>query len=252
MRALAAYDPPPAPAAHLTIRAFSAGARNQLALRAAGEVIALPGSRYNPLYIHGPSSSGKTHLAHAIANSLLVRDGGSWTVAVVDGAALGDELIQALRSGSLDRWRLRYRAADAIIVDNVQRIGGSDRLQDEFFHLFNEFIDAGRQVVLTANAPPVQLPAMTERLQSRFESGLVVEIGRVSRAEALARHTPVHLGDEAAAPTIDVWFEDVADPDPARTSFTDLPSDINSFFLDPEKVVTEWPGPEGRVVEDLR
>lgn len=252
MRALAAYDPPPAPAEHLTIGSFSTGARNQLALRAAGEVIALPGSRYNPLYIHGPPSSGKTHLSHAIANALLGRDGGASTVAVIDGAALGDELIEALRTASLDRWRMRYRAMDAIVVDNVQRIGGSDHLQDEFFRLFNAFIEAGRQVILTADVPPSRLAAMAARLQSRFEAGLVVEIGRVSEAEAVARHTPVPDGDEAAAPTIDAWFEEVMEPDVPRLAFMDASSGIDSFFLDPEKVVTDWPGLDGRVVEDPR
>jgi chromosomal replication initiation ATPase DnaA len=250
MRALAAYDPPPAPAQHLTIAAFHPGARNQLALRAAGEVIALPGTRYNPLYLHGPSSSGKTHLAHAIANALMARDGDGWTVAVVDGGTLGEELIEALRTGALDRWRMRYRAADALIVDNVQRIGGSDRLQDEFFHLFNAFIEAGRQVVLTADVPPARLAAVAARLQSRFEAGLVVEIGLVSEAEAVARHTPVPDGAEAAAPTIDAWFEDVIEPDPARPAFMDPASGVDSFFLDPEKVITEWPGLDGRMVED--
>jgi len=251
MRALAAYDPPPMAAAHLTIAAFASGARNQLALRAAGEVIALPGSRYNPLYLHGPQSSGKTHLAHAIANELMARDGGAWTVAVVDAAALGEELIEALRTGSLERWRMRYRAVDALIVDNIQRIGGSDRLQDEFFHLFNAFVESGRQVVLTADAPPSRLAAIVSRLQSRFESGLAVEIGRVSEAEAVARHTPVPDGAEAAAPTIDAWFEDVVEQDAPRSTFMDS-SGIDSFFLDPEKVVTEWPGLDGRVVEDPR
>jgi chromosomal replication initiator protein len=253
MRALAAYDPPPGPVDHLTIQALSSGARNQLALRAAGEVVGLPGSRYNPLYIHGPASSGKTHLCHAIGNALAGRDGEAWTVAVVDGATLGDELVEALRTGSLVRWRMRYRAADALIVDNVHRIGGSDRLQDEFFHLFNAFIDAGKQVVLSAELPPSRLEAVASRLQSRFEAGLVVEIGIVSEAEAVARHTPVPDGDEAAAPTIDAWFEDAIDPEtPPRTALVEASSGIDSFFLDPEKVITEWPGLTGRVVEDPR
>jgi hypothetical protein len=146
---------------------------------------------------------------------------------------------------------MRYRAADALVVDNVQRIGGSDRLQDEMFHLFNAFAGAGRQVVLTADAPPSRLASMASRLQTRFESGLVVEIGRVSEEEAVARHTPVPDGDEAAAPTIDAWFEDVVEPEPVRSAFMDS-SGIDSFFLDPEKVVTEWPGLDGRVVEDPR
>jgi chromosomal replication initiation ATPase DnaA len=252
MRALAAYDPPPAPAPHLVLDALQPGARNQLALRAASEVIALPGTRYNPLYIHGPPSSGKTHLAHAIANALAQRDAASLTLAVVDGAALGEELIEALRSGSLDRWRLRYRSADAIIIDNVQRIGGSDRLQDEFLQLFSAFLEAGKQVVLTADVAPSRLAAMAERLQSRFEAGLVVEIGKVSEAEAVARHTPVPDGAEAAAPTIDNWFEDAIETEQAKPAFMDPASGVDSFFLDPEKVLTEWPALEGRVVEDPR
>lgn len=251
LRALAAYDPPPGPAEHLTIGAFSSGARNQLALRAAGEVISLPASRYNPLYVHGPSASGKSHLAHAIGNELRARDGGSWTIAVIDGGALGEELIEALRAGALDRWRMRYRAADALIIDNIQRIGGSDRLQDEFSRLFADFIATGRQVVLTADRPPSGLSAVSSSLQSGFASGLVVEIGRVSEAEALARHTPVPDGDEAAAPTLDAWFEDVGETPGRRSAFVDS-SGIDSFFLDPEKVVMEWPGLDGRVVEDPR
>jgi chromosomal replication initiator protein len=252
MRALAAYDPPPAPAEHLTISALATGARNQLALRAACEVVALPGSRYNPLYLHGPPSSGKTHLCHAIGNALASRDGEAWTVAVIDGAALGDEFLEALRMGALDRWRMRYRAADAQIVDNVQRIGGSDRFQDEFFQLFTAFIDAGKQVVLTADHPPAQLEAVAGRLQSRFETGLVAEIGIVTEAEAVARHTPVPDGAEAAAPTIDAWFDDVIEADEPRPALLDVSSGVDSFFLDPEKVVTEWPGLTGRVVEDPR
>jgi chromosomal replication initiation ATPase DnaA len=251
MRALAAYDPAPAPASHLTIATFSSGARNQLALRAAGEVIALPGSRYNPLFVHGPPSSGKTHLVHAIANALVKRDGGAWTVAVADAAALGEELIEALRSGALDRWRMRYRAADALVIDNVQRIGGSDRLQEEVFLLFNAFLDAGKQVILTADAPPSHLAPVESRLVTRFEAGLVVEIGRVSEAEAVARYTPVPDGAEAAAPTIDAWFDDVTEPEAAPVGIVDS-SGVDSFFLDPEKVVMEWPGLDGRVVEDPR
>jgi chromosomal replication initiation ATPase DnaA len=251
MRALAAYAPPPAPAHHLTIASFTSGARNQLALRAAGEVIALPGARYNPLFVHGPSSSGKSHLVHAIGNALGGRDHGAWTVAVVDAAAFGDELVEAMRTGELDRWRMRYRAADALLVDNVQLLAGNDRLQDEVFQLFNAFIEQGRQIVLTADAPPTRLSAIASRLQSRFESGLVVEIGRVSEAEAVARHTPVPAGDEAAAPTIDAWFDDMIPETPRPVARIEVPA-VDSFFLDPEKVVTEWPAMDGRIVEDPR
>lgn len=252
LRALAAYDPPPAAAPHLTIATFTPGARNQMALRAAGEVIALPGTRFNPLFIHGLPGSGRTHLVHAIANALRGRDGGSWTVAVVDAAALHDELAEAMRTATLERWRSRYRAADALVIDNVQRVGGHERLEDEVFHLANDFLGAGRQVVLTADESPQRLAAVAPRLRSLFESGLVVEIGRVSEAEAIARHTPVPDGDEAAAPTIDAWFDDMAEEGPDRSPSIPVTSSVDSFFLDPEKVITEWPSLDGRVVEDPR
>jgi chromosomal replication initiation ATPase DnaA len=241
LRALAAYDPPPAPAPHFTFDNLDTGARNQLALRAAGEVIALPGSRYNPLYVHGPSGAGKTHLAHAVANALSARD----------GTAMADDLQDAISAGLLDRWRLRYRAVDALVIENVQRLAGRERAQDEVFHLFDALRGTGRQVVLTADVPPAQLGGIAERLRSRFESGLVVEIGRVSEAEAVARHTPVPDGAEAAAPTIDAWFEEAEQVrEPAPYILPTGPMD--SFFLDPEKVITEWPSLDGLLVEDPR
>lgn len=255
-RALVAYDPPPAPVPHFTIENLAPGARNQLALRAAGEVIALPATRYNPLYLHGPSGAGKTHLAHAIANALAARDGASWTVACLDCGTLAEDLIASLRDEALPRWRLRYRAVDALVVDNIQRLAGNDRAQDEVFHLFDALRDAGRQIVLTSDVPPGRLRAIAPRLVSRFESGLVVEIGLVSDAEAVARHTPVPDGDEAAAPTIDAWFDESVDHSPNgvhdHVPYIEPTASVDSFFLDPEKVVTEWLGMDGRIVEDPR
>ncbi len=251
-RALIAYDPPPAANPHFTVGNLAVGARNQLALRAAGEVSALPGSRYNPLYLHGPTGSGKTHLAHAIANALAARDGGSWTVACLDCLVLHEELSQSIRNGTLARWRLRFRGVDALVLDNVQRLTGNDRTQDELFHLFDALREAGRQIVLTSNVPPGRLNAIAPRLVSRFESGLVVEIGLVTDAEAVARHTPVPDGAEAAAPTIDAWFDDAVAEAPESIPSLEPTSDVDTFFLDPEKVVTEWSSVEGRLVEEPR
>lgn len=251
-RALVAYDPPPCASPHLTIENLAAGARNQLAVRAAGEVIALPGSRYNPLYLHGPAGAGKTHVAHAIANALGARDGTSWTVACLDAGTFADDLVAALRAGALERWRLRYRAADALVLDNVDRLAGNDRAQDELFHLFDAMREAGRQVALTASVPPARLQAIAPRLVSRFESGLVVEIGPVSDAEAVARDTPVPDGAEAAAPTIDAWFDEAVDESREPAPWMEPVGTADSFFLDPEKVVTEWPVIDGRLIEEAR
>jgi chromosomal replication initiation ATPase DnaA len=251
MRALVAYEPPPAPNPDFTIQSFVAGERNQVALRGASEVIAVPGSRYNPLYVFGASSAGKTHLLHAIGNALAAREGGSWTVACVSGSALNDELIRAMQEGTLERWRMRYRAADALIVDDVQALVGKERAQEELLHLFNALHASGKQVILGAHTAPAQLVGFAPRLRSRFQGGLVVEIGEVPASERLPRRTPVSDGVEAAAPISDAWFSEPGQVTPPG-AFVQLKSlgGVDSFFLDPEKCVAEWPGIEGRVTED--
>jgi chromosomal replication initiation ATPase DnaA len=253
-RALAAYDPPPAPNPRLTISTFIPGERNQLALRGAGEVIAVPGVRYNPLYLYGASRSGKTHLLHAIGNSLATRDDGGWTVACLTGAWFAEDLDAALHDGTIDRWRMRYRSMDAVLIDDVQSLAGQESAQAELLLLLESLHDAGKQVVLAANAAPTHLGAIDERLRSRFEQGLIVEIGRVPEGERVARHTPVPVGAEAAAPTIDAWFDEIVDDGPTGfiTDAESLGEDTDSFFLDPEKSVVEWPAIDGRIIEELR
>lgn len=255
LRALAAYDPPPGPSRHYTIEGFATGERTRLAIRAAGEVIALPGTRYSPLFIVGPARSGKTHLAHAIGNALAARDGGAWTVACVPVDTFSGELIDALHEGTLGRWRMRYRAVDAFILDGVDQLAGKERTQDELFHLFNLLHGARKQIVLTANVAPALITDLAPRLRSRFDGGLVVEIGRVPHAERVARYTPVPDGAEAAAPTIDARFEEYAHAErdqglPAAVLATD--ERVDTFFLDPEKVIAEWPTLEGRILEEPR
>ncbi|HEX7121774.1 MAG TPA: hypothetical protein VF178_05325, partial [Gemmatimonadaceae bacterium] len=100
--------------------------------------------------------------------------------------------------------------------------------------------------------PPSALRELAARLRSRFEGGLVVELGDVPEAERVARHTPVPAGAEAAAPTIDTWFDAPESPAPSMTPVPVPVAGVDSFFLDPEKVVIEWPGVEGRVVEEWR
>ncbi len=180
-RAIAAAQPLPAPIATLSRDLIEPGTANQLALKAFDALIEHPGARYNPLYIHGASGVGKTHLAHAIGNAMR----SAWparAVACVSVMAFGDELVAAMQDGRIERWRARYRAADVLILDDVQSLEGRERTQEELFHLFNHVYDRGGQIVLTADRSPHELTGIVDRLRSRFEGGLVVAVQAPDRA----------------------------------------------------------------------
>ena len=115
-RAIALADPPPAPRPGFRLHDLVRWAGNSVVLQTVAGIINDPGARYNPLFVTAPTGSGKTHLAHAIGNALAARDRGSWTVACLTGATFMDELIAALQNGTVERWRARYRAVDALIV----------------------------------------------------------------------------------------------------------------------------------------
>ena len=152
-----------------------------MAVRAADAVIAEPGQRYNPLFIAGPSGTGKTHLLNAIGNELARRDG-TTRVACVGAQLFIDELIAALQDGQIERFRARYRAADALLIDDVQFVAGKERTQEELFHVFNHFHSAGKQLVLVSDVPPKAIEGLEDRLRSRFEGGLVAELEAPDRA----------------------------------------------------------------------
>ena len=175
-RAFAGATPPPGPSPTFARTQFEVGSSNQLAVRAADAVIEEPGKKYNPLFVHGPSGVGKTHLVNAIGNEIINLSGGAAVVACVSAQQFMDELIAAMQEGAVDRWRNRYRTADALVIDDVQFVAGKERTQEELFHVFNSLYSEGRQLVFASDRPPAQLDGLEERLRSRFEGGLVVEI----------------------------------------------------------------------------
>lgn len=257
-RAVALRDPLPGPRPGYRLHDLVRTSRNTVAIQAAGAIVdAAPGERYNPLFVHGPSGSGKTHLANAIGNAARARDAGGRTVACVDAATYIDGLIAALQGGTLERWRARYRAVDLLIVDDVEAFERSEGSQDEFFHLFKTLQQAGKQIVLTSHLSPGQLPGLQPRLRSRFAGGLITEMGIVEGVDRWGRNTPVPNGDEAAAPTIDAVIDQVlssADDDNAVDAGGERRTRVvlDAFFFDGEKVVAEWVGIDGRVLEELR
>ena len=198
-RAMAASAPPPGPSPVFSRADFEVGASNQMAARAIDSVIAEPGVRYNPLFVHGPSGVGKTHLLHALGNELVHATGGAARVAVVSAQDFMDELITALREGTVGQWRARYRSVDALLVDDVQFVAGKERTQDELFHVFNALHADGKQVVLVSDRTPKELDGLEQRLRSRFEGGLVVRMSAPD-VELRTRLTARLLANLTASP----------------------------------------------------
>jgi chromosomal replication initiator protein len=257
-----------------------------MAVRAADAIVGAPGARYNPLFIHGPSGVGKTHLLNAIGHGLTSATAGRGSVACVPAQLFIDELIAALQEGTVDRWRARYRSASALLLDDVQFVAGKERTQEELFHVFNSLYADGKQLVLASDRPPRELSGLEDRLRSRFEGGLVVPMqapDRSLRERLYARYLRdlgvepnpemiVYLAErtvasvreiigvanrivasaEVAAVPVTIGFIRASlEPDetePARAAAFKAASD--PFFLDREKVIWQWPDPAARLIEE--
>jgi len=158
-----------------TFDRFVVGNNNELAAAACRAVADNPARMYNPLFLYGGVGLGKTHLMHAIGNQLLVENVGR-NVAYVPSEEFMNQLVTSIQQGTTGDFRRRYRQIDLLLVDDVHFLEGKERTQEEFFHTFNALYDAGKQIVLTSDRPPKDIPGLEERLVSRFEWGLVADI----------------------------------------------------------------------------
>jgi chromosomal replication initiator protein len=154
---------------------FITGQSNRLAFAGAKAVASAPGSKYNPLFIYGPSGLGKTHLMHAIAHELHNAPDGA-KVTYVTSQSFAEEFVHALQNNKIDSFRKAQRGVSVWLLDDVQFIAGKERTQEELFHTFNYLHNLGKQIVLCSDRPPRDLLLMDERLRSRFESGLVADV----------------------------------------------------------------------------
>jgi chromosomal replication initiator protein len=173
-RAREGLSPPPGPSALWTFAEYDATDVNKVAVAAARAASEQPGKRYNPLVLTGAAGVGKTHLLHAIGNALATSP--SAVVACLSAQDFFDELVQAIEHDRVDAWRARYRRATALLLDDVHLLAGKERSQEELFHLFNHLTGAQRQLVFTASAPVRALRDLDDRLTSRLDGGLVVEL----------------------------------------------------------------------------
>lgn len=240
---LASQAPLPAPDPELTFAALRATPQNDVALRAAREVVDHPGSRYNPLVVVGPPRAGKSHLVHAIANALRERNGRVYRVACTTGVAFVDELIAAVQQGAVERWRAKYRSCDAFVLDGLEALADKELTQDELFHLFNSLATGGAQLVFTTRHEPSALGTLAERVRSRLEGGLVVHLAddvpaappaKANGARAVRRLSPLSVT-------------------PVQTVEGALPPGVSdNYFLDGEKFVVDWPDADGLLIEEMR
>jgi chromosomal replication initiator protein len=158
-----------------TFDTFVVGESNRFAFAATQAVAGNPGKTWNPLFIHGDSGLGKTHLLHAVAHAILEKQGGG-RVAIVSSERYTNDFVDAIKKGTLDEFRRKYRECDAFIVDDVQFLAGKEKTAEEFFHTFNELHDHHVQIVLSSDRPPKDLKGLDDRLCSRFEWGMRVQI----------------------------------------------------------------------------
>jgi chromosomal replication initiation ATPase DnaA len=243
---LASQAPLPEPQPELTFDALRATAHNDVAIKAAREVVQHPGTRYNPFVVVGPVNAGKSHVVHAIANALREQNGRVYRVACTSGTAFVEELIAAVQQGTVERWRAKYRTCDAFVLDGLDAVADKELTQDELFHLFNALVKRGAQLVFSSRQEPSALVTLAERVRSRLEGGLVVHVAAeepvkqkpksngVSARQVAKRLTPLHVT-------------------PAETRSTATPAGVvDSFFLDPEKFVVDWPDADGLLIEEMR
>ena len=193
-----------------TFETFVVGSNSQMAHAAALAVAQSPAQAYKPLFLYGDTGLGKTHLMHAIGHAILRRKPDA-RVAYLSTEKFTNEFIQALQENSLTKFRQRYRQADVLLLDDVQFLANKERIQEEFFHTFNDLFEAGKQIVLSSDRRASEIQKLEARLVSRFEWGLPADIQSpdVETRIAILRTKAAALKCDLPAPIINFIAQNI-------------------------------------------
>lgn len=185
-----------------TFDTFVVGPNNELAYAACISVSKKPGKSYNPLFIYGGVGLGKTHLLQSIGNEILKNDSNK-KIKYASSEKFTNELIEAISGKNTKNFKNIYRDIDVLIIDDIQFLAGKEKTQEEFFHTFNTLYENGKQIVLSSDRPPKAIAALEERLRSRFEGGMIADIGfpdyeiRLAILKAKAREKKFDIDEES-------------------------------------------------------
>lgn len=168
-----------------TFDSFVIGENNELARAACYAVSQNPGTQYNPLFIYGDVGLGKTHLLQSIGNEILRNDQNK-NIIYISSEGFTTELVNSIKNQTIDKFKNKYQQADLLIIDDIQFISGKEKTQDIFFHIFNSLYQLNKQIVISSDRPPSNIQILEDRLRSRFEGGMITDIGNPDLETRLA------------------------------------------------------------------